>query len=160
MTPITISKCSNGGYFVSQGDKVADRLCLDEALGVVAHALFGDGSASVINGDQQTIVVEALDEAETTYCTATNDEGSYRARAGEGMRVYRSSDDLVVKCENLEQQATTVIESRNEWFYYIIDFGLVDLCLISCWVDTGTGNIYEYPQRTSLLMDYKSTERR
>lgn len=44
MTPITISKCSNGGYFVSQGDKVADRLGPDEALGVVAHALFGDGS--------------------------------------------------------------------------------------------------------------------
>lgn len=45
MTPITISKCSNGGYFVSQGDRVADRLGPDEALGVVAHALFGDGSA-------------------------------------------------------------------------------------------------------------------
>lgn len=112
-------------------------------------------SASIMNGDEQTIVVNALDPAGATTCTATNDEGTYRARAGAGMRVKRSSDDLVVRCENRHQVATAVIESSNQWWYYPINAIVWDLCLISCVIDTATGNIYEYPSRTDVLMVYK-----
>jgi hypothetical protein len=119
-------------------------------------ALSLTGCASIINGSSQTVVIETLDDIGTTTCTARNDEGTYRARAGEGMRVFRSSDDLVVKCENRQQVATTVIESSNEWWYYPMNFFIWDLCLISCVVDTSSGNIYEYPSQTSLLMDYKA----
>jgi hypothetical protein len=121
-------------------------------------ALSLTGCASIINGSSQTVVIETLDDIGTTHCTATNDEGTYRASAGEGMLVYRSSDDLVVKCENRQQVATVVIESHNEWWYYPLDFITWDFCIISCVVDTSTGNIYEYPQRTSLLMDYKGVQ--
>lgn len=123
-------------------------------------ALSLTGCASIINGDEQTIVIEALDSTGSTYCVGRNDEGTYRARAGEGMKVKRSSDDLVVKCENKQQEATVVIESKNEWWYYPLNFLVWDLCLISCFVDTGTGNIYEYPKQTTLMMDFKNTNSR
>lgn len=119
-------------------------------------ALALTGCASTINGSDQTIVIETLDDVGHTTCVAGNDEGTYRARAGAAMKVKRSSGDLIVRCENRQQVATTVIESDLEWWYYPIDFVLLDLCLISCWVDTGTGNIYEYPKRTTVLMDYKA----
>lgn len=121
-------------------------------------ALSITGCASIINGSDQTIVIETLDDIGTTTCTARNDEGTYRAKAGEPMRVYRSDADLVVKCENRQQVATTVIESENEWWYYPLDFITWDLCIFSCVIDTSSGNIYEYPQRTSLLMDYKGVK--
>lgn len=118
-------------------------------------ALALSGCASIMNGSEQTIVVNALDPAGNTTCTATNDEGTYRARAGAGMRVRRSSDDLVVRCENRHQVATAVIESSNQWWYYPINAIVWDLCLISCVIDTATGNIFKYPSSTDVMMIYK-----
>jgi hypothetical protein len=44
MTPITLKKDPEGGYLVTQGNLDSGCLAPDEALGIIAHALYGDGS--------------------------------------------------------------------------------------------------------------------
>lgn len=44
MTPIKLEKDPQGGYLVTQGNLDSGCLAPDEALGIIAHALYGDGS--------------------------------------------------------------------------------------------------------------------
>lgn len=44
MNPIKLKKDPQGGYLVTQGDLDSGCLAPDEALGIIAHALYGDGS--------------------------------------------------------------------------------------------------------------------
>lgn len=44
MTPITLEEDREGGYKVTQGNLDSGCLAPDEALGIIAHALFGNGS--------------------------------------------------------------------------------------------------------------------
>lgn len=53
---------NKGLYAVRMGDQVAHSLCPDEALGVVARLLFGDGQMSYINS--------MYPEPKEMFCTA------------------------------------------------------------------------------------------
>ena len=122
---------------------------------ILLLGLLTSGCASMINGDTQTVTIEAVDDIGGTSCSLSNNKGRWYSMPNMPVKVKRSDADLVVKCDNERQKAAKRIEPSSGVGWYVTDFLLVDLCLISCWVDASSDAVNSYAEKIVVMMDYK-----
>ena len=120
---------------------------------VMVATMFLTGCASMATGGEQTVKLEVLDDAGGTTCTLDNWDGDYRARNGSTVKVGRSISDLKVSCKNDQQTGYVEVPSKVEWMWYVKDIFVMPL---PAWgADTFTGNVFAYPKKISVMMDYR-----
>ncbi len=93
-----------------------------------------------------------------TECALRNSKGSWTTDNKESLMVRRDYHDLIISCENDEQEGEVVIESSASIGYMALNFLLWDFCTISCLIDHGTGSLYEYPMNVTVPMRKKNHE--
>jgi hypothetical protein len=117
------------------------------------------GCASIMRGNDQQININAFDSKSgnivSADCQVSNDAGVFRTRSGRSVIIGRDKDYLTVDCQTEELIGRTVIDGDVSVGYILIDFFLVDLCLISCWVDGFSGSWSEYPVMVDVPLDPK-----
>ena len=117
------------------------------------------GCATIMRGDEQQIYINAYDaktgDIVPSNCIVSNDEGSFRTRSNRSVSVGRDKDYLTIDCQTDELIGRTVVDGDVNIGYILVDFFLIDLCLISCWVDGFSGSWSEYPTMIDVPLDPK-----
>jgi len=90
-----------------------------------------------------------------TECELRNTKGAWTTDYKESIVIRRDYNDLIINCENDEQEGELVIESDVSVGYMALNFIIWDFCTISCIVDHSTGALYEYPLNISVPMRNK-----
>jgi hypothetical protein len=115
------------------------------------------GCASIVNGQNQVISVEARNNAQQVTgatCQLNNGKGIYYVTTPGTVTVQRAYDDMNVKCEkeNLQPGITAVKSSTKGMAFGNILLG----GFIGAAVDAGTGAAYDYPSLISVIMGQTS----
>jgi len=111
------------------------------------------GCASIVNGQNQSVSVEALASSEKVTgasCKLSNDKGVWYITTPGSTTVQRSYSDLSVKCEKdgLDPGLLSAKSSTKAMAFGNILFGGV----IGAGVDMATGAAYDYPPLISVEM--------
>lgn len=111
------------------------------------------GCASIVNGQNQSVSVEALSSADKVTganCKLSNDKGVWYVTTPGSTTVQRSFADLAVTCEKdgLAPGLLTAKSSTKAMAFGNILFGGV----IGAGVDMATGAAYDYPTLISVEM--------
>lgn len=111
------------------------------------------GCASIVNGSNQVVSVEARNKGEMVSgasCKLQNDKGVFYVTTPGTVTLRRAYDDLVVKCEkdNIMPGLATVKSSTKGMAFGNILFGGI----IGAAVDAGSGAAYDYPSLITILM--------
>lgn len=123
------------------------------ALVVIAASSVLTGCASIVNGTNQVVSVEARCKAEQVSgasCKLENGKGVYYVTTPGTVTVHRAYDDMKVRCEkeNSEPGLATVKSVTKPMAFGNIIFGGV----IGAAIDTGSGAAYDYPPLISVIM--------
>ena len=115
------------------------------------------GCASIVNGQNQSVSVEALAEAGSVAgatCKLSNNTGTWYITSPGSTMVQRSYEDLGVRCEKEPHDPgmVSVKSSTKAMAFGNILFGGV----IGAGVDVATGAAYDYPTLITVVMG-KST---
>ena len=115
------------------------------------------GCAAISNDSSQTIFVETYnDNSKNTLCIASNEEGHWEnIRANTPLAIHRDGNPLKVECKNAGQTGTGSLEPEFQTKYVVIDFILLDACIISCLIDGATNAFYKYPDTVTVPMKSK-----
>ena len=124
------------------------------AIAVVSQLV---GCASIVNGQNQSVSVEALAEAGSVVganCKLSNNKGTWYSTSPGSTMVQRSYEDLGVRCEKEPHDPgmVSVKSSTKAMAFGNILFGGV----IGAGVDVATGAAYDYPTLITVVMG-KST---
>ena len=124
------------------------------AIAVVSQLM---GCASIVNGQNQSVSVEALAEAGSVVganCKLSNNKGTWYITSPGSTMVQRSYEDLGVRCEKEPHDPgmVSVKSSTKAMAFGNILFGGV----IGAGVDVATGAAYDYPTLITVVMG-KST---
>jgi hypothetical protein len=119
---------------------------------LITASLLG-GCASIVNGQNQSLSVEARSDAGPVIgatCKLTNDRGEWFVTSPGSTTVHRSYGDLLVKCEKdpLPPGSAAVHSSTKGMAFGNILLG----GFIGAGVDMSTGAAYDYPQLITVLM--------
>lgn len=130
------------------------------AIGAVLAILTITGCASIIDGKHQTMTLSTKGniDKQDTECELRNTKGAWTTDHKESIVVRRDYGDLIVNCENNEQEGELVIESDVSVGFMALNFIIWDFCTLSCIVDHSTGALYEYPLNISVPMRNKAIE--
>lgn len=119
------------------------------------------GCASIVSDDTANVYIGAYNnqgEPVHANCLITNDEGVYRTASNRHVKMAKDKDDISVDCQNKTHSGQTVSSDASvSWGYWAADFFLIDLCLISCWVDGLSGSWVKMPTSIDVAMDEKKT---
>ena len=127
-----------------------------KTLLILVIAFMVTGCATVFNGTMTdvTILTRFDKDQDNTYCTLTNEEGSWGTSVGVPASVHRDGENLFVSCENGTQTGTTSAKSSLEGGYIaanlIVGGGI--LFPITTLIDAGTNAAFEYPSVISVRM--------
>lgn len=115
------------------------------------------GCASIVNGQNQSVSVEARSDAGSVVganCKLSNNKGTWFVTTPGSTTVNRSYEDLSVRCEKdtHEPGLVSVKSSTKPMAFGNLIFGGV----IGAGVDISTGAAYDYPPLITVLMG-KST---
>ncbi len=117
------------------------------------------GCASIMRGSDQQVTVNAYDaktgDIVSANCVLSNDAGVFRTRSNRSVIVGRDKNYLTIDCETDSMSGRTVVDGKVNIGYVAVDFFLIDLCLISCWVDGLSGSWSEYQSMIDVPMDPK-----
>lgn len=147
---------SVSGLVVQQGKiKKMKNVCQVRLAAVILIVLSGSlgGCASIVNGTNQVMSVEARNKGEAVAgasCKLESDKGTFFVTAPGTVTVHRGYHDLAVKCEkdNLPPGLATVKSSTKGMLAGNILFGGI----IGVAVDAGTGAAYDYPSLITIMM--------
>jgi len=111
------------------------------------------GCASIVNGNNQVISVEARHKGQQVVgatCTLVNPKGTFYVTTPGTVTIHRAYDDLNVKCEKDGHQPglASVKSSTKPMAFGNILFGGV----IGAAVDAGSGAAYDYPTLISVIL--------
>lgn len=119
----------------------------------VAGSSLLTGCASIVNGTNQVISVEARNKGQQVVgatCKLDNGKGTYFVTTPGTVTVHRAYDDMNIKCEkdSVEPGLATVKSTTKPMAFGNIIFGGV----IGAAVDAGSGAAYDYPSLITVLM--------
>lgn len=122
-------------------------------FGVLAIAILTSGCASIVNGTNQSLSVEARNKGEQVAganCKLTNDKGSWFINSPGSTTVHRSFEELAVRCEKdgLAPGLVSVKSSTKGMAFGNILFGGI----IGAGVDMANGSAYDYPALITVEM--------
>jgi hypothetical protein len=125
---------------------------------VVLGASLLTGCASIVNGSNQVVSVEARNKGQHVTgatCQLNNGKGTYFVTTPGTVTVHRAYDDMNVKCEkdSLQPGLATVKSNTKAMAFGNILFG----GFIGAAVDAGTGAAYDYPTLISVIMGEATT---
>jgi hypothetical protein len=118
--------------------------------------LIGNGCASVIEGNDQTINVSVAgcEEYKGVTCTVTNDEGSSLLTPPASVSVEKDKDSLTVMCSSADGLARG--QSAHESSYEAWNAGNILIGgIIGIGVDAATGAMWKYPDAIVVPMKCK-----
>lgn len=126
---------------------------------IILGALALSGCASIVNGNNQVISVEARHKGQQisgASCTLVNPKGTFFVTTPGTVTIHRAYDDLNVKCEKdgLQPGIVAVKSSTKPMAFGNILFGGV----IGAAVDAGSGAAYDYPTLISVIMGEATTQ--
>jgi len=113
------------------------------------------GCAAISRGSKQQIHVSAYDEVGNIIpcnCELTNDEGVVRTTSNRSVVVGRDKDLLRITCENKDYFGSTTVDGEINMGFWAVDFFVIDLCIISGWIDGLSGAWAEYPQMVDVQL--------
>jgi len=122
-------------------------------VAIIASAVLATGCASITGSSDQTISVEACENAgqvSGAMCELDNDKGKWFVSAPGSTRIARSNENLIVTCkkEGLKPGTMTVESSTKGSMAGNILFGGI----IGVIIDHNSGAAYEYPTLIQVLM--------
>lgn len=128
------------------------------AICAAGSAVLATGCASIVNGQNQSLSVQALSAGKPLQgasCTLANDKGTWYLTTPGSAVVQRSFAELSVKCEKPDYEAgsTSVKSSTKAMAFGNILFG----GLIGVGVDVATGAAYDYPNDISVALNALGT---
>jgi hypothetical protein len=131
------------------------RICTCAVLGA---SMYLAGCASIVNGQNQPVSVEARSGSGTVAganCKLSNNKGTWFVTTPGSATVQRSYEDLAVHCtkDSLEPGFASVKSGTKAMAFGNIIFGGV----IGAAVDVSTGAAYDYPSLITILMGTTST---
>jgi hypothetical protein len=123
----------------------------------VASSSVLTGCASIVNGTNQVVSVEARNKGQQVVgatCKLDNGKGTYYVTTPGTVTVHRAYDDMNVRCEkeNVEPGLAAVKSTTKPMAFGNIIFGGV----IGAAVDAGSGAAYDYPSLISVIMGSSS----
>ena len=119
------------------------------------------GCASVVRGSKQQVFINAHDRNGNPTpcdCILTNDEGVVKSFGNQTATVGRDKDPMTVECSSNKLFGSTTINGYVHMGYWSIDFFLIDMCLISGWVDGLSGAWAEYPEKIDVQLAEKTSD--
>lgn len=125
---------------------------------VIAMTALASGCASIVNGSNQSLSVQARDKARSVKnasCELSNDKGTWYVNTPGSVTVHRSYDDLIVRCEKDKYDpgiATVKSSTKGMMFGNILFGGIVGGA-----VDAETGAGYDYPSLITVKMGETQT---
>lgn len=116
------------------------------------------GCASIMEDSTSEVYIGAYDDDGDhvkANCTVSNDEGTIRTRSNRHVKLQNDKDDIKVECRGKDgSRGETVTSAASvSGGYWAINFFLIDLCIISCWVDGMSGSWVNMPSRIEVSMD-------
>lgn len=126
---------------------------------VLAVSFALGGCASIVNGQNQSVSVEAKTDTgplNSASCRLVNDKGTWFITTPGSTTVHRSYEDLSVYCEKEGQQpgSVAVKSSTKPMAFGNILFG----GLIGVGVDVSSGAAYDYPNLVTVVMGTNSAK--
>jgi hypothetical protein len=123
------------------------------ASSILAASLGLGGCASIVNGQNQSVSVEAKTDTgplHSATCKLVNDKGTWFVTTPGSATVQRSYEDLAVYCDKESHQPGSVsVQSSTK----PMAFGNILLGgLIGVGVDVSTGAAYDYPTLITVVM--------
>lgn len=121
---------------------------------VIAIAALLSGCASIVNGNNQVISVDARHKGQPVAdaaCELNNGKGTFFVKSPGTVTVLRAYDDLNVKCikEGHLSGLASVKSSTKPMAFGNIIFGGV----IGAAIDAGSGAAYDYPTLITVIME-------
>lgn len=116
------------------------------------------GCASIEHGSTQRLEIATMNDTGgiKTLCSMTNEEGHWaNVSPNQSITIDRDGNPLEVECYNDEQAGKTIADSDFQTKYFLIDFILLDACIISCIIDGANNAFYEYPKTIKVPMAQK-----
>ncbi len=128
---------------------------------IIFSALMLSGCAKLFEGSSQNITIAAMNDTlpDKTRCNMVNEEGSWATVPGVATSIHKDGNNLDVNCDNDDQAGEAHVEPKFQGAYLGLDL-LVDLCIISCWVDGISNSFYEYPAFVPVQMKTKGGQKR
>jgi hypothetical protein len=120
---------------------------------VVVASLLLTGCASIVNGTNQVVSIEARNKGEQVVgaqCSLVNPKGTFYVTTPGTVTIHRAYDDLNVKCEKEGMPAGIVsVKSvtKGMAFGNLLFGGVVGVA-----IDAGSGAAYDYPALISVIM--------
>lgn len=123
------------------------------AFGMLIAATQFVGCASIVNGQNESVSVEAKGDSGPVAgatCSLSNDKGKWFVTTPGSTTVHRSSKDMEVRCEKspLDPGVAMVKSNVKGMAFGNILFG----GFIGAGVDMATGAAYDYPTLITVLM--------
>jgi hypothetical protein len=123
------------------------------AIYVITGSSLLTGCASIVNGTNQVVSVEARNKGQQVVgatCKLENGKGTYYVTTPGTVTVHRAYDDMNVRCEkeSVEPGLATIKSTTKPMAFGNIIFGGV----IGAAVDAGSGAAYDYPSLITVLM--------
>jgi len=131
---------------------------------LILVASLTNGCASIVSDSTSSVFIGAYDskgDPVQANCIVTNDEGVYRTRSNRNVTIGKDKDEITVDCRNDTHDGQTVNDSASVGFgYWAANFFLIDLCIISCFVDGLSGSWVKMPVSIDVAMDEKTTDQK
>jgi len=89
-----------------------------------------------------------------TRCNIKNEEGEWISVPNIAVSIHRDGNIMVINCENDKQSGISNLDSDFQGEFLVLDL-ILDLCIISCWVDGISNSFYEYPSVVTVPMNDK-----
>lgn len=121
---------------------------------IVTVASLASGCASIVNGNNQVISVEARHKGQPVVgasCQLVNPKGTFFVTTPGTVTVHRAYDDLNVKCEKegLAPGIAAIKSGTKPMAFGNVIFG----GLVGAAIDAGSGAAYDYPTLISVIME-------
>lgn len=111
------------------------------------------GCATIFQGSTQDFTPVTINDAsKKTLCAAKNEEGYWNNMFPmQATDIHRDGNTMTVTCENEKQKGTVTVQPKFQGAYLVLDL-LLDMCIISCFVDGISNSFYDYPAATVVNM--------
>lgn len=134
------------------------RRVFSASLLALAGSVLLTGCASLINGSDQALEINAVDAdtgaVKSANCHVSKPGLSIDVKSSESFKVKRSADDLHVVCEDGASSGHLKQGSDFAQRYLLLNIA-TDFCIVSCVVDGYKKAWYEYPGKLVVPMSAK-----
>jgi hypothetical protein len=121
--------------------------------------IIASGCATVVRGPNQEVRVNAYEAATNNIvpadCFLSNDEELVYTKSNKSVLVGRDKDPMTVLCHTDKLGGKSVVAGEVNAGFVAVDFFVIDLCIISCWIDGLSGSWAQYPD----IMDVALTQK-